>query len=128
MPRRREPSFFDRLFDTVHDAVNEAAEDWLDKLTHEQIRTMPAGERAQNTRARNQRAPRQAETYYDLLGVSQNAPVKIIGAAYKVLAREYHPDTGDGDEEMMQRINEAWEVLKDAKKRKLYDQSLATRR
>jgi len=63
--------------------------------------------------------------YYELLGVSRRAPVKEIRAAYRKLARKYHPDLNPGDksaEEKFKQIQEAYEVLSDAKKRQMYDQ------
>ena len=62
--------------------------------------------------------------YYDTLGVARNAPEKDIKAAYRKLARQYHPDANPGDksaEEKFKEISEAYEVLKDADKRKRYD-------
>ena len=59
--------------------------------------------------------------YYKTLGVSKNATADDIKKAYRKLARENHPDAG-GDEERFKDINEAYEVLSDDKKRKLYDQ------
>jgi molecular chaperone DnaJ len=63
--------------------------------------------------------------YYELLGVSRKASVKDIRAAYRKLARKYHPDLNPGDksaEEKFKQIQEAYEVLSDAKKRQMYDQ------
>lgn len=63
--------------------------------------------------------------YYKLLGVERAAKVEDISKAYKKLARKYHPDLNPGDkqaEEKFKEINEAYEVLKDPEKRKLYDQ------
>jgi molecular chaperone DnaJ len=65
------------------------------------------------------------QDYYELLGVARKAPVKEIRAAYRKLARKYHPDLNPGDksaEEKFKQIQEAYEVLSDAKKRQTYDQ------
>ncbi len=59
--------------------------------------------------------------YYKMLGVARDATPEQIKKAYRKLAREYHPDAG-GDEEKFKDVNEAYEVLSDDKKRKLYDQ------
>jgi molecular chaperone DnaJ len=65
------------------------------------------------------------QDYYDLLGVPRKASVKDIRAAYRKLARKYHPDLNPGDksaEEKFKQIQEAYEVLSDTKKRQMYDQ------
>ena len=53
--------------------------------------------------------------YYAILGVHPTAEIAVIEAAYKVLAKRYHPDMNqDNPEETnrrMQEINEAYEVL-----------------
>jgi curved DNA-binding protein len=62
--------------------------------------------------------------YYKLLGVSKTATKDEISKAFKKLARKYHPDLNQGDKEAESKfkdINEAYEVLKDEEKRKLYD-------
>ena len=63
--------------------------------------------------------------YYEVLGVSKTATDAEIKKAYRKLAMKYHPDYNPGDkeaEEKFKEINEANEVLSDAKKRQLYDQ------
>jgi len=62
--------------------------------------------------------------YYKILGVDKNAGEKDIKAAYRKLARKYHPDLNPNDPEAkkkFQEINEAQEVLSDPEKRKKYD-------
>ena len=62
--------------------------------------------------------------HYDTLGVSRAATKKEIQAAFRKLAREYHPDAKPGDKEAEKRfkeISQAHEVLSDPEKRKLYD-------
>lgn len=63
--------------------------------------------------------------YYKILGVDRNATDKEIKAAYRRLARKYHPDVNPGDksaEEKFKGISEAYEVLSDKEKRAKYDQ------
>ncbi|MFN8483254.1 MAG: DnaJ C-terminal domain-containing protein [Anaerolineae bacterium] len=63
--------------------------------------------------------------YYKVLGVDRNADEKEIKRAYRRLARKHHPDVNPGDkaaETQFKEINEAYEVLGDAEKRKKYDQ------
>lgn len=59
--------------------------------------------------------------YYKILGVARNATTTEIKKAFRKLARTHHPDAG-GDEVKFKELNEAYEVLSDEKKRKLYDQ------
>jgi len=59
--------------------------------------------------------------YYEVLGVGKDASADEIKKAFRKLAIEYHPDRG-GNEEKFKEVNEAYEVLKDEKKRQRYDQ------
>lgn len=59
--------------------------------------------------------------YYEVLGVGKTASADEIKKAFRRAAVEHHPDRG-GDETKFKEINEAYEVLKDADKRKRYDQ------
>ncbi|GMR04925.1 MAG: J domain-containing protein [Thermodesulfobacteriota bacterium] len=62
--------------------------------------------------------------YYEILGVSRDAPEDEIKKAYRRLARKYHPDLHPGDkgmEKKFKEINEAYSVLSDPKKRSDYD-------
>ena len=66
----------------------------------------------------------QFKDYYQSLGVPRTADEKAIRAAYRKLARTYHPDLNPNNpeaEERFKEINEAHEVLTDADKRKFYD-------
>jgi len=64
--------------------------------------------------------------YYDDLEVSKTASKEVIGKVYKILAKKYHPDTTKevdkvAAEEKFKIISEAYEVLSDDEKRKIYD-------
>ena len=59
--------------------------------------------------------------YYEVLGVTRTASQDEIKKAFHKLAHKYHPDKG-GDEGKFKEINEAYQVLSDAKKRAQYDQ------
>jgi curved DNA-binding protein len=62
--------------------------------------------------------------YYAILGVPKDANEKTIKQAYRKLARTHHPDVNPGDPQAEQRfkeINEAYTVLSDGEKRKMYD-------
>ncbi len=63
--------------------------------------------------------------YYGVLGVSRDAKAEDIRKAYRHLARKFHPDVNPGNkgaEEKFKQLSEAYEILSDEKKRKIYDQ------
>lgn len=65
--------------------------------------------------------------YYSILGVKSQATQKEIKAAYRTLAKRYHPDVVKDhpeQEKKMYDIQEAYAVLGDEEKRKQYDESL----
>jgi curved DNA-binding protein CbpA len=59
--------------------------------------------------------------YYEVLQVHPRAESEVIRAAYRTLARKYHPDLG-GDPSRMIAINDAWDVLGDPRRRAEYDE------
>lgn len=63
------------------------------------------------------------QDYYKILGVDRSASQSDIKRAFRKLAMQYHPDRNkdSGAEEKFKEINEAYEVLNDEEKRKLYD-------
>lgn len=68
-----------------------------------------------------------SDDYYEVLGVGRTAKTKEIKSAYRKLALEYHPDkvADDGDkakaEGIFVKVSEAYAVLSDDEKRKIYD-------
>ncbi len=63
--------------------------------------------------------------YYEVLGLSKGASEEEIKKAYRKLAKQYHPDMNPGDKEAeakFKEVNEAYQVLTDPEKRRMYDQ------
>ena len=63
-----------------------------------------------------------SKDYYKILGVEKNATQDELKKAFKKLAMQHHPDRPGGDEKKFKEINEAFQVLGDAEKRKKFDQ------
>jgi molecular chaperone DnaJ len=65
------------------------------------------------------------QDFYEVLGVSRDAKADEIRKSYRKLARKHHPDLNPGDkaaEERFKKVQEAYDVLSDSKKRQVYDQ------
>src|SRR3954470_6461865 len=62
-------------------------------------------------------------TFYDILGVARNATAEDIRRAFRSEAKRLHPDKGNGTDAAMSLLNEAYETLKDPKRRETYDQA-----
>ena len=63
--------------------------------------------------------------YYATLGIERGAADDEIRKAYRRLARKYHPDLNPGDktaEERFKKVQEAYDILSDSKKKQMYDQ------
>lgn len=67
----------------------------------------------------------QKRDYYEVLGVDRNADASELKARYRKIALKYHPDRNPGDKEAEEKFKEAaeaYEVLSNPDKRRLYDQ------
>lgn len=66
-----------------------------------------------------------AQDYYQTLGVERDANADDIRKAYRKLARKHHPDLNPGDkaaEDRFKKVQEAYDILSDEKKKQMYDQ------
>lgn len=68
------------------------------------------------------------KNYYDVLEIKENASIEVIKAAYKTLAKKYHPDNWCGQEDFANQrfveIRNAYEVLSDETLKKQYNEQL----
>src|SRR5881398_3266846 len=65
------------------------------------------------------------QDYYETLKVDRKASQDEIRKSYRRLARKYHPDLNPGDkasEDRFKKVQEAYDILSDSKKRQVYDQ------
>jgi curved DNA-binding protein CbpA len=62
---------------------------------------------------------------YEVLQVDPDAEREVIRAAYRTLARKYHPDVSAGSRDRMAALNHAWGILRNASTRAAYDQARA---
>lgn len=63
--------------------------------------------------------------YYEVLGIRRDADASAIKKAYRKLAKKYHPDSNEGNKEAAEHfkeVTEAYEILSNPEKKKLYDQ------
>lgn len=70
------------------------------------------------------------KNYYEILEVNPKASKEVIDKVYKILAKKYHPDTQPEDkkawaEEKFKELNNAYEVISNEEKRKLYDEEIS---
>jgi molecular chaperone DnaJ len=66
------------------------------------------------------------KNYYQILKINETATPEEIKNAYRQLAKESHPDKNSGTDEKFRNITEAYDVLKDPKKRALFDKKLTS--
>lgn len=65
------------------------------------------------------------EDYYEILGVDEDATREEIRSAYRRLAKECHPDCAEVGSEPFRRVHQAYEVLSDPARRRVYDREQA---
>jgi len=91
--------------------------------------TPPPSDRENPTADQNRPAEirdNKPRNHYEILGLPKNATPEQIKAAFRTLAKEYHPDVNKNPEatEQFKMLNEAWQILMDQEKRASYDRQL----
>ena len=112
----------------------------LQQFTDKEISYQEAEEKVLNLREQAKIlsiVPSGEETYYQILGVSEEASQEELKSSFREKIMEYHPDRQSPEskqwvkkmaEEMTKKLNEAYAILGDSKKRKEYDQKIGIRR
>ena len=124
-------AFLDRAqaaMEALRDDVATIAEDQIRRLKPQpspRLKLKPKPQAAKQA-ARSHRSPIRPPLLYDLLGVQPDAPQPVLDAAYKALARMYHPDMNKSKqaEDHMKRLNAAYAVLKQPATREQYNRSI----
>jgi len=144
--------FFSELVNAATDAFTDAATNVLYNLSHDtpsklhtedpypnlphprkRSRTVLRAKKAQSPSPQPKTRPRAPTkppepSFYDILEVSQACSPETLSAAFRSLSARFHPDNlKTGDQDRYKRITEAWNQLKDLKKRKQYDRSIGIR-
>lgn len=97
------------------------------QLVEGAIREQGRSKRLLELRSRAQQLLKKSKLkdYHQLLGVSRDADDQTLKKAFRKLALKYHPDKVDGDKQEAEKyfaeVSEAYEVLTDPEKRRLYD-------
>jgi DnaJ-domain-containing protein 1 len=145
MPKSPLEAFFDKIFDAVDDAAAELVRDagkqakenmrrisrQLDQAAtaNSPVRPATSGRKRAQERSkpvgRPERPPTPQITLYTVLEVSPRASIETIAAAFRSLSTRFHPDTGKvRNDTRYKEITAAWNVLKNAERRKAYDRSI----
>jgi len=95
-----------------YEDLRKSAEDFQRRYGHAYNRQQ---ERKYDESTGTQASGNSSQAWYAALYVTPNAPIEVINAAYKALARLHHPDAPSGDTKTMQRINDAYNALRKLK-------------
>jgi DnaJ-class molecular chaperone len=129
MPRNPDP--LGELFDRIRETLTDYAHDMIDDARRKVEPPRTPRTRRVSGKGPKVKAPRrehEGPTLYDDLEVSPHASTETIRAAWVSLCKRYHPDTGkQKSAERIKRINAAWEILGDDKKRAAYNREIRLR-
>lgn len=126
-PRRRDPlaEAMDLMSERLLDATELILNNMMDRIFplgpgDPPRRPQPRPQAHPHPRPRSQPQP-QEPSLYEVLEISTKASPDTITAAWRSLSKRFHPDLKTGNAERMKLINQAYEVLSDPHKRKMYD-------